>query len=309
MDRKAFNLWAVLLLLAVLLVSGCIDVAVTQNLGSDPTADQELVVVVKTDSESYIRDVNDAIKRINCTFSSQETREDGTIRITYTSSNCLVDRNYVNHEEIGDGKLKYSFNSTIWGQEGLNSVTDKKIFVNVDGRVSETNGIQLDHDSVKFLISSSDIDEGHVYYVIYTSKCAVDSDCLYNETCVNSRCTPLICDYCEHIKDYICVKYDCCNNSECSETMHCSNHTCVDVAPLSECGTTSNHMWVGYQCCSNKDCPYNQYCIDHQCQKLECSFLEKIDNHGCAINFTTIGISIGTVLLIILAILVLFYMN
>jgi hypothetical protein len=93
-------------------------------------------------------------------------------------------------------------------------------------------------------------------------KCTKDENCTLNETCKNSKCTPIECT-CGYIENHKCKKYGCCKNEDCSWDKQCINNSCTPVT--GKCGYVSNHGWVKYECCFDNDCNENETCIDHSC--------------------------------------------
>jgi len=299
------NLSFIVLLAVIVLISGCVSVTVTQRLNENVSGNQKLVIDVQTSSDDDIRYVHDAIKKINCEFDAKEMKDSwGSTRIKYTSENCLVDKNYVKYEELDNYTLKYSIDSSIFKQEGLSSIQDKTIFVYGPGRIKKTNGIKAD-DYIKFVISYDDIYSGYEYYAEYTTKCDNNSDCNYAEECLNLKCKPLVCGYCQYIKNHTCVKYECCSNDDCPTEKFCSKNVCLNVTPQSKCGYAKDHRWNNYTCCNDNMCANDESCVEHNCVRLECPFLYRIAKHKCELNLTYVIILVEIILII--AILVILY--
>lgn len=74
----------------------------------------------------------------------------------------------------------------------------------------------------------------------------------------------------------------------------------MDVIAKSKCGTVREHAWVDYVCCSDDACSYNQYCSNHNCLLLDCSFIEKAENHRCATDWVILGAGVGAILIAVL---------
>ncbi|MEM3400131.1 MAG: NosD domain-containing protein [Candidatus Micrarchaeia archaeon] len=106
---------------------------------------------------------------------------------------------------------------------------------------------------------------------------------------------------CGVIKEGMCVKYQCCEDSDCGEGMECKNHFCVAkiepqcrsneeckdneycntssgvcVTIFGSCGYAKNHTWFVYPCCEDSDCG-NGFCINHTCIKKNTTVTKRTD--------------------------------
>jgi hypothetical protein len=277
------RLLVLLLLSALVYTCGCVrNVEVTQVLNRDPAMPQTLVITLSVE-ESYISGVNDAVKRIHCSFTSSESG-DFYKTLTYTSKNCLIDPKYVTYAKDGN-RLRYSINSAVWNQQDFQTnepLQERRIGVSVDGFVSDTNGMKVNDTFVVFRMSDTDVNTSFVYYVEYAPGCASSMECGSSEACNNSRCTPFKCDLsCARLINHSCIPYGCCTDEDCNATNYCSNHTCVGVVPASACGEALQHKWVSYQCCSDDACQAAEACKNHSCTALKCQSCEYVENHRC----------------------------
>ena len=61
-------------------------------------------------------------------------------------------------------------------------------------------------------------------------ECDTNSDCRYNEYCSLSNCVseckPVVQGICGYISNHKWVNYDCCSDSDCSESQRCVNNKC-----------------------------------------------------------------------------------
>ena len=92
--------------------------------------------------------------------------------------------------------------------------------------------------------------------------CCKNEDCASNEQCTNHSCTSVQCQ-CGYMENRTCIPYECCKNDDCSWDKQCTNNSCTPV--IGECGYVSNHGWVKYDCCFDENCRENETCIDHSC--------------------------------------------
>lgn len=58
--------------------------------------------------------------------------------------------------------------------------------------------------------------------------CTADNECSDKQKCENKKCTDILCN-CGYIKDRTCIKYSCCQDSDCGEYNMCNQeiHQCV----------------------------------------------------------------------------------
>lgn len=270
MKRILFSI----LLIGIILLSGCVSLNVTQEV--DLTPNNKLIISTKVSGDSEIRQINDAVKEINCKFDIKETKKDTSTYLTYTSQNCLLSGAKI--QTVGKNKYKYSLDASYFEKFSA-SITDATYIIKIKGNVLDTNGINVGNNQVKFLISSEDIENRYVYYVEYTLNCEYDSDCSFDESCTNSECAKLNCGYCRYIENHKCKAYDCCADEDCKDAEKCENHNCIEI----QCEYNQhaeNHVCV-WNCIDSSDCEQNEACKDHNCYELKCAEKEGFFNHSC----------------------------
>lgn len=270
----------------ILLVSGCVNLTVVQDL--DLTSNNKLTISAEVTGDSAIREVNSAINEIKCKFDAEETIKEGTSYLSYTSQNCLLDG--VQIKKLTKNKYKYTLDSFSF-EKFSSSITDATYIVRMKGTIIDTNGISIGNDQVKFLISSDDIKNRRVYYVEYNLYCSTDSECSVDEYCANSECVKLNCGYCEYIENHQCKSYACCSDEDCKESQKCKNHNCLNIACAENEGFF-NHS------CRLLECKDNEFIKSNKCELLNCNFFQKPVNHKCITNPTTIILAIVILMLI-----------
>ena len=336
--------WILIILSVIGLVflSGCIDIKIIQKLNRDIDSNHKLIIETEvSDSDYYLREANEYIKKINCKFNAVENKIDNKIYLTYTSDDCLLDEEYVHLTKVNNIIINYTINTKLFDKYEFSNA-EVTFYVDVPGKVVGTNGIKTKDSQVKFLISDDDVSEGVKYYVEYKLKCLSNNDCLEDEECLNDECVKLQCGECSYIKNHRCIYYECCSDTDCTEDKRCVNNKCVPVP--CECGYVTGHSCIKYECCSNEDCGNGRYCENHmcydiecktdndcesyqickkyncqdlncaedeiaenhECKKLECGLLQKPDKHECVTNFGLVIIIVVILLGLIIGLIVVY---
>ena len=212
-----------IILIGVIILSGCDSLTFTQELDSTP--DNKLIISAKVSDNADIRGVSDAIKEINCKFKAEESKKESDTYLTYTSENCVLSGVEIN--KLDKNVYKYTFDSSTFKQYA-SDITYVTYIIKIVGNIIDTNGINIGNNQVKFLVSSEDIANKYVYFVEYSLYCKYDSECTSDEACKGiQRC-----------EDHNCYELKCSDrevsvNHEC-QLLNCgffkkpSNHQCVN---------------------------------------------------------------------------------
>ncbi len=77
-------------------------------------------------------------------------------------------------------------------------------------------------------------------------------------------------------KEFIPLKHECINNTDCEQNEVCKNNTCEEIRCIS-CEYTENHQCKSYECCSDLDCDDNNpetigKCVEPATKKSRCEY-------------------------------------
>lgn len=287
-------------LISILLLTGCVSLTVTQELDSKP--EKRLIIDAKVSDNSDARSVSDAVKEINCKFNAEESKKESGTYLTYTSDNCVLSGVKLN--KLGDNIYRYSFDSSNFKQYS-SKITDASYILKIAGNVIETNGINIGYNQVKFLISNDDINNKYVYFVEYNLSCKYDSECTSDGACINFACTKLNCGECQYLENHKCKNYDCCSNDDCKNNQICEVHNCIDINCLPN-QHAEDHI-CAWNCVDNSNCKESEECRNHSCELLNCGLFEKLSNHKCVSNLFVASIVLIVLLLVIATVIVMYW--
>jgi hypothetical protein len=86
--------------------------------------------------------------------------------------------------------------------------------------------------------------------------CCEDTGCKGEQTCEivpkGSYCKDPDCGYCSYMEEYICKKYECCENEMCSFDEICYANVCQKIE-CGECQNAIDHVCVDIESCDAND--------------------------------------------------------
>lgn len=126
-----------------------------------------------------------------------------------------------------------------------------------------------------------------------------DDDCDSGLSCIDYKCTEVVCGECQYVQGGQCFDYECCEDSACPSNSVCENRQCqAIVCPSSQ--KAEGHKCVDLICADNQyalagtcvdlTCQRDEVAVNHRCEKLECGFLTTAQDGECAISLTSITV-------------------